>query len=163
MTGVFQRELSKIARQQVHLSQGGLTTSDLAAWLRDRSAEQLAALLEGAASVVADSVFVLPDVMLDVAEFELLERERRNAKVSAMPEATAAEETHEYAIAAPPELARLTTLLSNLVAPTRIADVIVGSDYRTAAYRFSLLPLIGESIAAPDLAAFAGLAVKVGQ
>lgn len=160
MTGVFQRELSKIARQQVHLSQGGLTTSDLAAWLRGQSAEKMAGLLAGTSSVVPEPVFVLPDVMLDVAEYELLERERSAAKISRMPAAAAAEETLEYAIAAPPELSRLTTLLGHLDAPKRVADVVVGGDYRTAAYRFSLLPLIGEPIADPDLAAFADLAVQ---
>jgi hypothetical protein len=161
MTGVFQRELSKIARQQVHLSQGGLTTSDLAAWLRQRSAAELAEMMTGAASVVPEPGFVLPDVMLDVAEYELLERERGSARTSAMPAAAAAEETIEFAVAAPPELARLTTLLSQLAAPTRIADVVVGGDYRSAAYRFSLLPLIGESIADAELAAFADLAVAM--
>lgn len=161
MTGVFQRELSKIARQQVHLSQGGLTTSDLASWLRGLSAGQLADLLPGTARAVPEPVFILPDVMLDVAEYELLERERHTTKVSRMPIAAAAEETLEYAIAAPPELARLTTLLGNLGAPKRVADVVVGNDYRTAAYRFSLLPLIGEPIADPDLAAFAELAVSM--
>lgn len=159
MTGVFQRELSKIARQQVHLSQGGLTTSDLAAWLRGQSAGQLADLLTSRARIVPETVFVLTDVMLDVAEYELLERERYAVKTSHMPVPASAEETHEYAITAPPDLARFTAILGNLVTPTLVADVVVGGDYRTAAYRFSLLPLIGESIADPDLAAFAGLAL----
>ena len=34
MSSAFQRELAAIARQQVHLSQGGLTSSELAAWLK---------------------------------------------------------------------------------------------------------------------------------
>lgn len=159
MTGVFQRELSKIARQQVHLSQGGLTSSDLATWLRGQTAGQLAALLQGAARIVPFPVFVLADVMLDVAEYELLERERHAVKTSRMPAAAAAEETHEYSITTPPDLARFTALLGNLTTPARVADVVVGGDYRSAAYRFSLLPLIGEPIADPDLAAFAGLAL----
>lgn len=161
MTGVFQSELSKIARQQVHLSQGGLTSSDLAAWLRGQSAAQLAGLLPGIARIVPETVFVLPDVMLDIAEYELLERERHAVKTSSMPASVAAEETHEYLIATPPDLARFTALLHDLATPTRVADVVVGGDYCSAAYRFSLLPLIGEPIADPDLAAFAGLALDI--
>jgi len=41
MSSVFQRELAAIARQQVHLSQGGLTSSELAAWLKQRSIDEL--------------------------------------------------------------------------------------------------------------------------
>lgn len=160
MTGVFQRELSKIARQQVHLSQGGLTTSDLATWLRGQTVDSLAGLAGDMPRIVPETIFVLADVMLDVAEYELLERERHAAKASIMPAPAAAGETREYAAEAPPELTRLTALLSALDAPTPVADVVVGGDWRTAAYRYSLLPLIGETIADPDLAAFAGLALR---
>ena len=44
MSSVFQRELAAIARQQVHLSQGGLTSSELASWLKERSIDELVAL-----------------------------------------------------------------------------------------------------------------------
>jgi len=36
MSSVFQRELAEISRQQVHLSHGGLSSSELAAWLNER-------------------------------------------------------------------------------------------------------------------------------
>ena len=76
MTGVFQRELAAIARQRVHLSQGGLTSSELAAWLTTRHIDQLADFAVGVTHLIAEIPFVLPDVMADVAEFELLERQR---------------------------------------------------------------------------------------
>lgn len=78
-----------------------------------------------------------------------------------MPAWVAAEETHDYLAAAQPDLARFTALLHNLAAPTPIADVVVVGDYPTAAYRFSLLPLLGEPIDDPGLATFAELALNV--
>jgi len=157
MEGVFQRELSKIARQQVHLSQGGLTSGELAGWLREQSLERLAAFAAGMARIVPEPAFVLPDVMLDGAEFELCERVRASAKSSVLPPPADTEETREYTAELPPELPRLAALLAALDAPAKISDMVVGGGYRSAAYRFSLLPLIGEPIADPDLAALAGL------
>ena len=44
MSSVFQRELAEMSRQQVHLSQGGLSSSELAAWLKLRTVDELAEL-----------------------------------------------------------------------------------------------------------------------
>ncbi|ODU01286.1 MAG: hypothetical protein ABS89_07620, partial [Thiobacillus sp. SCN 63-1177] len=84
MASVFQRELAAIARQQVHLSQGGLSTSELAAWLKTQSPDSLAALADGRLAATPESVFVLPDVMLDNTE-EFVTREQPARKTSAMP------------------------------------------------------------------------------
>lgn len=162
MEGVFQRELSKIARQQVHLSQGGLTSSELAAWLREQSIERLAGFAAGVARAVPETGFILPDVMLDTAEFELCEREREETKRSTLPPPMEATEAVQIdAPEPPPELPRLTALLSGLNSPASVSDVVVGGGYRSAAYRFSLLPLIGEATADPDLAAFASLGLRL--
>lgn len=161
MTGVFQRELSAIARQRVHLSQGGLTSSELAAWLRGLDIETLAGYARNVAAAVPESAFVLPDVMLDVAEFELCERVREAARASTLPPATEAQATQEITQQLPVELPRLLAMLAGIDAPMPVADAVVGGDYRSAAYRMSLLPLIGERALDPELAAFAELPLKL--
>ncbi len=160
MTGVFQRELAAIARQRVHLSQGGLTSSELAAWLTTRSIEQLADFAVGATHLVPEIPFVLSDVMADVAEFEFLERERPDRKRSSLPPAVDAENTHEIPREPPPELAALTRLLADLTGRDEalaVADAVIGDNFRAAAYRLSLLTFIGDPAGDPDLAALGAL------
>ena len=160
MTGVFQRELAAIARQRVHLSQGGLTSSELAAWLTTRDIDQLANLAVGTTHLVPEIPFVLPDVMADVAEFELLERQRPEQRRSMLPAAVDAETTREIPREPPPELAALTRLLASLSARDEklaVSDAIVGDSFRAAAYRFSLLPFLGDPSGDPELAAFGTL------
>jgi hypothetical protein len=160
MTGVFQRELAAIARQRVHLSQGGLTSSELAAWLKTRDIDQLADYAVGITHLVPEIPFVLADVMADVAEFELLERQRPERRRSTLPAAVDAENTREIPREPPPELAALTRLLADLGTHDDglgVADAIVGDSFGAAAYRFSLLPFLGDASGDPDLAAFGAL------
>lgn len=161
MTGVFQRELSAIARQRVHLSQGGLTSSELADWLRGKNVDSLYPLALNMLAIVPEPVFVLPDVMLDVAEFELCERVRAAAKSSTLPPPTEVETTEETARELPRELPQLLRLLNSIETPMSIMDAVVGGDYRSAAYRLSLLPLIGEHAPDAELSAFAELRIKL--
>lgn len=160
MTSVFQRELAAIARQRVHLSQGGLTSSELAAWLKTRSIEQLADFAADATHLVPEIPFVLPDVMADIAEFELVERQRPERKRSSLPPAADIEKTAEIPREPPPELAALTRLLAETAAsgaPLNIADAIVGDNFRAAAYRFSLLPFLSDPAGDPELTALGEL------
>lgn len=161
MTGVFQRELSAIARQRVHLSQGGLTSSELAAWLRGLEVETLAGYASNSIAMVPEPTFVLPDVMLDVAEYELCERVREAAKCSTLPPPAEAQDTSDIAQKMPAELSQLLALLAAIDAPMPVADAVVGDSYRSAAYRLSLLPLIGERALDPELAAFADLSLRI--
>jgi hypothetical protein len=161
MTGVFQRELSAITRQRVHLSQSGLTSSELGLWLRERNAGELAGLADGVLADAPETAFALGDVMADIAEFELIVRLREERVHSVMPERQDEAMTETIATELPRELPRLVTLLRTLAAPTDVIDVVVGNDYSAAAYRYSLLPLIGETTVDPELAPFAALRVRL--
>lgn len=162
MTGVFGRELAAMARQRVHLSQGGLTTTELAGWLQQLTPARLAAFAgetaetARAVAVIPEPTFITPDVMLDVAEAELL-REKVGAGATALPAANEVAETADFTAPLPPQLPALVALLAALEAPTPVADAIVADNWRAAAYRFSLLPLIGEPLTDPTLAGLAGL------
>jgi hypothetical protein len=163
MTGVFGRELAAMARQRVHLSRGGLSTTELAAWLRGRDVNGLTALAEGCLACTPESIFVTPDVMLDVAEAELL-REKVGAGDTAMPAAAEVAETTEFGTPLPPQLPALVALLASLVGgdhSTPVADAVVADGYRETAYRFSLLPLIGEPTTDPTLVDLASLPLRL--
>lgn len=154
MSSIFQRELAAIARQQVHLSQGGLSSSELAAWLKDRSVDELASLADFAAT--PEPVFILPDVMLDNTE-EFVEREQPKRRTSLLPPPAAIEYVDDMPTEPPPQLAALTRLLKYLQEPLAVADAVVGDSFSAASYRLSLLTFIGEQNVDPELAQLAAL------
>lgn len=159
MTGVFGRELAAMARQRVHLSRGGLSTTELAAWLQGCDVDHLVTLAADCIACTPEPCFVTPDVMLDVAEAELL-REKVGAGETALPAAAGVAETSEFAAPLPPQLPALVALLAGLAGgdrPTPVADVVVADGFRETAYRFSLLPLIGEVTTDPTLVDLASL------
>jgi hypothetical protein len=160
MSSVFQRELAAIARQQIHLSQGGLTTSELANWLKERSIGELVKLSEHQLAAVPEPIFVLPDVMVDNTE-EFIEREQPARRVSMMPPPAEIEYVNDVPHEPPPQLAALTRLLSGLSASISTTDAVVGGDFSAASYRMSLLAFIGEQNVDPDLAPLAALPLAV--
>lgn len=161
MSSIFQRELAAIARQRVHLSDGGLTTSEVAGWLRAQSLDELAALGAAGLTQVPEPLFVLPDVMLDIAEAELVDKQRTNRQVSTLPPPMAAEPMADATLAPPPEFADLLRLLELVEAPLSVADAVVGGSFRAASYRLSLLPFLGETNVDPEMAPLAGLPLAV--
>lgn len=156
MSSVFQRELAAIARQQVHLSQGGLTSSELAAWLNHRSIHELAEFASQQLAYTPESTFILPDVMMDNTE-EFIAREQPNRRVSTMPAPAEVEYVRDLPHEPPPQLATLTRLLSGLDTPLSIADGVIGGSFSAASYRLSLLAFLGEQNVDPELAQLAGL------
>ena len=160
MASVFQRELAQIARQRVHLGQGELTSSELAAWLKGRSADELAALAEGQLAAIPEPVFILPDVMADNAE-EFTLRGRPGRRVSVMPPPSEAPATRDVPREPPRELAALTRLLAGIEVPLPVADAVVGDNFSAASYRLSLLAFLGERNVDPDLAPLADLPLAV--
>ncbi|HEY6096268.1 MAG TPA: hypothetical protein VIU93_15100 [Gallionellaceae bacterium] len=160
MSSIFQRELAEISRQQVHLSHGGLSSSELAAWLKQRSVDELAGFAATLLAHTPESAFILPDVMADNTE-EFLAREQRERRVSAMPEPAAVEYVDDVTLEPPPQLAALTRLLSGLDDPLNLADGIVGDSFSAASYRLSLLAFLGEQNVDPELAPLASLPLRV--
>lgn len=155
MASVFQRELAAIARQQVHLAQG-VSTSELAAWLKTLTLDRLAAFADGQLASTPECSFVLPDVMLDNTE-EFIARDAPERKISVMPAAAEVEYTRDIPLEPPRELVELTRLLAGLETDTRVADAVVGGSFGAASYRLSLLALIGETNIGPELAPLAEL------
>lgn len=155
MASVFQRELAAIARQQVHLAQG-VSTSELAAWLKTQTLDQLAAFAGGQLASTPECSFVLPDVMLDNTE-EFIAREQPDRKTSAMPAPAEIEYTRDVPLEPPRELVELTRMLAGLTSSTSVADTVVGGSFGQASYRLSLLALIGETSIGPELAPLADL------
>jgi hypothetical protein len=160
MSSVFQRELAAIARQQVHLSQGGLTSSELAEWLKQRSVDDLAELAAQQLAHTPETTFILPDVMLDNTE-EFIAREQPNRRVSTMPAPAEVEYVNDIPHEPPPQLLALTRLLGGLDAPLSVADGVVGGSFSAASYRLSLLSFLGEQNVDPELAPLAELPVRL--
>lgn len=161
LTGVFQRELAAFSRQRVRLSEGGLTSSELAEWLRAQDAAALFAFAAGALARVPEPVFIAADVMIDVAEYELLERERNAQAAAVLPPPAAIAQTADAAAEPPRELAQLIGLLQSVPAGTEVAEVVVGGGWSAAAYRLSLLAMLGEPAADPLLAPLAASPLRL--
>lgn len=146
MSGSFQRALSQLESQKVHLGATGLSSTDIAAWLRGRSQPQLVELLAGAVAPGPAFAFVLGDIALDIAEFELIDRtrpERLDVPLPAAREAPLSQaiemELPDYA-----ELERWRDALR--VAPDGwpLAQALPLRDYELSSYRLSLLSLLGD-------------------
>jgi hypothetical protein len=152
MSSVFQNELAKIARQRVMLSDGGLSSSELAAWLKGLDVERLSGL--AVLHEVPEPFFALPDVMLDQAE-AFIERDIADKAESVMPPPVEVAQATAVAFEYPPQLAALTEMLSRLREPLPLADVVVGGDFSAASYRYSLLAFLGERNVDADLAVLA--------
>ncbi len=160
MSSVFQRELAAIARQQVHLSQGGLTSSELAAWLKQRNVDELYELAAEQVAHTPEVTFILPDVMLDNTE-EFIAREQPNRRISTMPAPAEVEYVNNLPYEPPPQLLELTRLLNGLDASISVSDAVIGGSFSAASYRLSLLTFLGEQNVDPELAPLAELPITV--
>ncbi|WP_257388378.1 hypothetical protein [Tahibacter caeni] len=157
---VFQRALNQLDRHRVHLGGSGLSSSDVNQWLRALSADQLAALARDVVAERLAPAFVLGDIALDVADFELVEREREVGTVETLPEARGAPEqatapiaANDYALAQDWQ-----AQLAALVDAAPLAALVPSADFATSAYRLSLLGLLGDPAAHAREGALAELA-----
>src|SRR5919109_1381027 len=149
MTTVFQRVLNDIDRQRVHLGATGLSTSDLAFFLRQCSADELRLLIAPHLSRPVRPLFLLSDLVTDQAEFELLHRKRYVNEWCDLPQAQDSPLSPPPAAIAFPELNRL---LSELQTEARhtipLAEVVPWGSFEESAYRLSMLSLLGDAEAA---------------
>ena len=143
---VFQRALNQIDRHRVHLGASGLSSSDVNRFLRGLDIESLAALSDGVLARAAIPAFALAPIALDIAEYELVEREREALEEHALPEVQAASADVKLAIAeqdyqyAQDWLRELSTLANG----GALAELVPQESFAVSAYRMSLLGLIGD-------------------
>ena len=146
MSSVFQRTLNQLESQKVHLGQSGLSSSDIHRWLRTLDIGRLAGLLGDSLSFSPRLNSLLPDIAMDMAEFELVDRVREAEAETALPPPREA----PGADAMPVEEEDLTALFDFLGALGRIREdspleeTIPERDFATTSYRLSLAALLGD-------------------
>ncbi len=157
LTGVFQRRLSELAAQRVHLGQSGLTSTNVADWLRGQSQETLAELGRDLLHFHPEPLFVTPEEMLDVAEFELIERDRPEQRVSGLPLSSSAELASEMEVERLLDAEALHEELRHLQIDAPLTQIVLADTYKQTAYRLSLLALLGDADAATEASVVADL------
>lgn len=157
---VFQRALNQLDRHRVHLGASGLSSSDVNRFLRDCTIDSLADLASDALTLSPQPAFVLGPIALDIAEYELVEREREASADTGMPPPRHAPEdlqapaaTEDYAHAA-----QWLDQLASLDAVAPLGDWVPQDSFAVSAYRLSLLGLIGDAGAENRSGVSAGLA-----
>ena len=144
MHAAFQRTLHALELQSVSLGGSGLSSSDVVQWLRTLDQERLAALGTHAYGGMQPLPFTMSDLMIDVAEFELLERERLAQENTALPPPCDAPATSEMSSERFAALDRFIGELGEITLPMPLADAVIKGGYALSAYRLSLLALIGD-------------------
>ncbi|BCR03561.1 hypothetical protein DESUT3_06300 [Desulfuromonas versatilis] len=146
MSSVFQRTLNQLESQKVHLGQSGLSSSDINRWLRLQNVESLCGLLGESLAAAPRSGFLLGDIAMDVAEFELVDRIRAAAADATLPPAQEA----PAAAAMPVEEIDLVALgafvrdLTSIAAAAPLDEAVPAEDFATTSYRMSLVALLGD-------------------
>jgi len=145
MSSVFQRELNKLESQRVHLGASGLSSADLAGWLRNQTPAQLAALSVDAVGCLPRFAFLLGDLLLDVAEYELVDKTRPERLDTPLPPPLDTPQTVELPTEEQaPQLHEWLDELRALAAVTAIEQCVPHRDFEHSSYRYSLLSLLGD-------------------
>ncbi len=145
-TGVFQRALNQIDQHRVHLGSSGLSSSDLVAWLRGQGPARLASFADEIACAPLPSRWLHDGIALDVAEYELVDRERIAHEQASLPQASAAPETHEVETEQEDlgPLGEWRDELTALLQTIELHALVPQARYADSAYRLSLLSLLGD-------------------
>jgi hypothetical protein len=145
----FQRALNKIEAQRVTLGASGISSSDVAGWLRGLDVRQLAGFMEGALAAVPDIPLLAGGhELLDRAEAVLSDEVRRHESDLSLPPrdnpvVTDAPEHDDLGL-----LQHFARRLGALPDRTSLQTVIAGGGFAHAAYRLSLLALLADGEAA---------------
>jgi hypothetical protein len=145
LAGTFERRLAQLSAQRIHLGVSGLTSTDLADYLRHQSSDTLAGLLAGHLWFSPEPAFLSGPEMADVAEYELLARERARDEMTVLPGAADAPAADAPEFERLLEAEALYQTLAGLVEDTPIADAVLAASYNETAYRLSLLALLGDA------------------
>ncbi len=144
-TSLFQRVLNDIDRQRVHLGNSGVSTSDLNRYLMSLDIDTLVGLLDGALGRTVLPEFVLTDIMADIAEYELIEKERFRPEQWSLPEQVDSPpqaDIHEEDFVHLEELQRELTTVQQCCT---LHELVPRESYELSAYRLSMLSLVGGS------------------
>lgn len=144
----FQRALNKIEAQRVTLGGSGISSSDVAAWLRTLDAAAIAGLAAQAGAAVADVPLLAGGhELLDRAEAMLAGEAAAAAAQAGLPPPDAPAE----AVLQSEDLRLLehfTRRLETLPSPRPLHHVVAGGGFAPASYRLSLLALLADGTAA---------------
>lgn len=162
LAGTFERRLAQLAAQRVHLGSSGLTSTDIADWLRHQGLARLAGLADGVIAANVEPAFLTTPELADVAEYELLGRERAREHDHALPAAASAETADAVEAERLLEAEALYDTLAALeLTPADgvpIGDAVLAASYNETAYRLSLLSLLGDPESRSDRGVIAALA-----
>lgn len=141
----FQRALNKIETQRVTLGGSGISSSDVAAWLRQQDASRLAELVVGALDASpAPALLAGGHELLDRAEAALSGQNQQTALDTSLPDA----EDTPPSIAPEHEDLRLLqhfgARLGKLQTAAPLQHMIGGGGFAPASYRLSLLALLAD-------------------
>lgn len=159
LAGTFERRLASLAAQRVHLGASGLTSTDLAEFLRRQTPASLSLLLGDSLLTHPEPAFLSTPELADVAEFELLARERARAVDTTLPASELAPPADAPEVERLLEAEALFATLSALPpVATPLADAVLADSYNETAYRLSLLALLGDPETRDDAGVVAALA-----
>ncbi len=148
VTTTFQRAMNDIDRQRVHLGSSGISTSDLNRYLMTKTQEELIRTFEGAMGISVQPILLLTDVLSDVAEYELVERQREEKEEWKLPQlvnSSFEESTLEEDI---PHLNELIADVSNLQDESPLKAIVPKESFELSSYRLSMLFLVDDASAA---------------
>lgn len=146
MSATFDRELGKHDRNRVLMGATGLSSRDVADWLRSQSSAQLKKLLADALHLPPQLPALDTETAADITQHELA----RDRAVEADPYAFA-RNAQPNTVETPEQedftaLSRFTAELQACTSSTPLAELLPLDDFSLAAYRLSLLSLIGTPV-----------------
>ncbi len=142
-TSIFQRALNDMDRQRIHLGNSGVSTSDLNRYLMNLDMNTLIELFDDVLGIPVMPPFLLSDIVADIAEYELIDRERQSPEDWALPEIVESPLTEEPFSEDLVQLETLHSEVSSIDGERSLAEVVPKRNYEESVYRLSMISLIG--------------------